>query len=159
MNGAHLHLLVNDVPILGFAFATVLLAIATATREPTGWARAGMLAIAISSLGGLLAFLTGSAALDVIHDASRTSGRAVSEHHQNAIVASILGVLPLLTGVVLATIATRRGSYPRTWLIATLVATAVAAVGFGWTGLAGGRINHPEIQTPADRSSGPAHHH
>ena len=51
------------------------------------------------------------------------------------------------------------GAFSRPLLIAVLVTSAVSAGALGWTGLAGGRINHPEVQAPGDREHGPARPH
>lgn len=40
MNWAHFHLLVNDIPILGFGFATLFLIISVWGPHRDGWARA-----------------------------------------------------------------------------------------------------------------------
>ena len=45
MNGAHIHLTVNDVPIIAAFTAGVLLTIALVVRSRGTWVRAGLLAI------------------------------------------------------------------------------------------------------------------
>jgi hypothetical protein len=160
MNAAHFHLLVNEVPILGSAVAAALLAAAALSRKPNGSARAALIALGISSVGVLAAFLSGSPALEVITGLPRTSGRALSQHHVRAVVATALAAAAALAGVVAALIARRRaGGYSRPSLIVVLVATVASTIALSWTGLAGGRINHPELQEPADREGGPARPH
>ena len=62
---------------------------------------------------------------------------------------------------ILASLLTRRrgGSYSRGLLAVLLAVMIVSASVLCWTGLAGGRISHPELQLPGDRDTGPAHPH
>lgn len=63
-------------------------------------------------------------------------------------------------GVIVFVRARRRGGgYGTGAVAALLVATIVSAAALAWTGLAGGRVNHPELQHPGDLDRGPAHEH
>jgi hypothetical protein len=160
VNWAHVHLIVNEVPILGSLFAALLFIVALSTRDRDGWARAGILTLAVSVLGLLLAFFSGDPAVHVIEGLPQTSARALSEHHVRGVVATIAAGLAAVAGVVSAAGAHNAGgSFSRRSLVMVLVATVAMAAILGWTGLAGGRINHRELQLPADRESGPAHPH
>jgi uncharacterized membrane protein len=159
-NWAHVHLFVNDVPLIGLVFASTFFAIALAVREGDHWVRAGMVALALAAGGTVLALLTGNPALEVISGQPRTSGRAVTQHHIRATVGSILAGLTL--AVAFAAWFQRRktgGSYSRRWIMLVLSLTFASAAAMGLTSAAGGRINHPEVQEPADQQSAPAHPH
>jgi uncharacterized membrane protein len=157
---AHVHLAVNDVPIVGFIFASLFIVAALTTRSKDSWAKAGMLTLAVSFLGLILAFFSGDPALKVIDGQPRTSGRALMQHH----IRGLFAVGFALITVVIATLAfvkARRagGIYSRNVLIAVLITSILTAGALAWTGQAGGRINHHELQEPADRESEPAHPH
>jgi hypothetical protein len=158
-NWAHVHLVVNEVPIVGSLFAAVLLLVATVIRSRDGMVWAALIVLGISFLGLVLAFFTGDPALAVISGAPRTSASALSEHHVRALVASGLFVVAAAVGVATAIFARKKGSFSLRSVLPLLVITIVSGGALAWTGLAGGRINHPEIQSPADRSNGPAHPH
>lgn len=157
---AHFHLTVNELPVIGFLLATVFLALSLLTQTRDGWARAGMLTLAISVAGVLLAFFSGDPALDVISGQTGTSGRALTQHHVRSIYALSSAVVAAVLAVI-AIVKARKagGSYPLRWLRIVFVAAVITLAALGWTGLAGGRISHPELQTPADKEGGPAHDH
>jgi uncharacterized membrane protein len=160
MNGAHLHLLVNDVPILASLFAALFFAIALWMDPRDTWVRAGLILLGIASIGGLIAFLSGDPALAVIEGQQHSSGRALSEHHVRATVAiCVLGAAALAGVIAFVTSRTPGASHSPGLITILFVATLASALAMGWTGLAGGRINHPELQQPGDREGGPAHHH
>jgi uncharacterized membrane protein len=160
MNWAHVHLLINNVPILGSFFAALFFAVAATRNSRDAWAGAGMVMLGIASLGALLAFLTGEPAAEVIKGQANTSGSALSEHHVRGVVAiSTAGIAALIGVVALIRVRKRGGSYSRHLVTVLLVATLASAAAFSWTGLAGGRVSHPELQRPGDRDAGPAHSH
>jgi uncharacterized membrane protein len=160
MNAAHLHLTINDVPIIGAFVSAVLLTIALVARSRNAWMRAGLLALAATTGAILFAFLSGIPAVDTISGMPRTSNKALSQHHVRAIVAVVAGALAAIVGVIVFVRARRRGGGYGTGAVATLlVATIVSAAALAWTGLAGGRVNHPELQQPGALDGGPAHEH
>ena len=160
MNWAHVHLLVNHVPILGYAAAAALALTALLGRDAQVWVRGATVAIALSFAAMAVAFFSGSPALDVISGQPRTSARALSEHHVRAIYGSVAGVVTGVLAAAAAIVAHRRGgAVSRPLVAAVFVASLVAAGALGWTGLAGGRINHPEVQESGDREGGPARPH
>lgn len=157
---AHFHLTVNDVPVLGFLLATLFLLLAVITKRKNGWAQAGMLTLVLSFLGVVAAFFSGDPALHVISGQPGTSARALSQHHVRGLIASILSLVTVAIAT-LAILKARKagGVYSRRLVIVLLIATGITAAAMAWTSLAGGRINHPELQEPADRQSGPAQLH
>lgn len=159
MNWAHVHLVVNNVPVFGSLLGAAFLVLALVARDRAGWARAALVTLAIAFVATAAAFLSGSPALDVVTGMPRTSAKALEDHHVNAVVAtSVMGTV-LIATIVAMVMHKRRGLHPR-WSLAMLLATTLVASGtFAWTGLAGGRINHPELQKPGDLDEGPAGPH
>ncbi len=157
---AHFHLTVNEVPIIGFFLAAVFFGLSLINKKRNGWAHAGMLTLGISVVGGLLTFFSGDPAVDVISGQARTSNRALTQHHVRSIYAISFAVITAALAVI-ATLKARKagGQYPVRWLRVVLIFTVLTLGALGWTGLAGGRINHPELQGPADKEGGPAHEH
>ena len=160
MNGAHLHLIVNELPIIAVFTSAVLLAIALVARSRDTWVRAGFLALAAAVVGAAAAFFTGDPAVDVIAGMPQTSNRALSQHHTRASIASLLVCVAALASVVVFARARKRGGrFGRRAIAIVLVAVLAAAVALAWTGLAGGRVNHPELQHRGDLADGPVQHH
>jgi hypothetical protein len=160
MNWAHIHLIVNDMPIVGSALALVLLTVALISPARDAWARAGSLVLAIALCGVVAAFFSGDPAVDVITGVPRTSAKALSEHHVRALVACAFSA-PGTAAVIGATVSARRnqGAYSRRAVTMVMLATLAMMAALVWTGQAGGRINHPELQERLDQESGPAHPH
>lgn len=157
---AHFHLIVNDIPNAGFFFTTVFLIVSFISKKGNGWVQAGMLTLAISFIGLLLTFFSGEPALEVIKGQPRTSFKALSEHHFSGLFAMASSIITVILAS-MATIKARKagGIYSRNFIISVLIATILSAAALAWTGLDGGRINHFELQKPADHKSGPARPH
>ncbi len=155
MNWAHVHVVVNHLPIFAMGFAALFLAVASISGHRAVWMRAAMVLLVISFVGVASAFLSGSPALEVIEGQPRTSARALTDHHIAALVATIV------SGMVVATISTtyavrrRRDTYSRWTVAAHRCSGRVARVG----GARGRAYQSPELQEPQDRTSGPAHPH
>lgn len=98
--GAHFHLVVNDIPVLGFFLTTIFFIATIVSKERDGWARAALLTLAISMFGLILAFFSGDPALKVIDGQPQTSGRALTQHHVRGLVAAGLCVITSVIAVV-----------------------------------------------------------
>jgi hypothetical protein len=160
MNFAHLHLMLNELPIWGAAFAATLFLVAAITLEREGWVYAGLVLLGISVAGSLGAFLTGIPAVDVITGAPRTSGKALSEHHVRGIIAAGCTLVSGVVGTAVVVRRRKRHVPPDRLSIAMLLGvSALQAAALGWTAQAGGRINHPELQEAGDLEHGPAGPH
>ena len=140
---AHLHLMLNHLPVLAPYFLALLMVIGL-WRRSREIVRVALLLTVLFSLvtGGV--FLTGEPAEDDVEEQTWFDHDRVHEHEERAekglIVASITGALALLALVV-----SRRGA-PVKPAMAGLVLAAIilCAALFAWTALAGGRIRHEE---------------
>jgi uncharacterized membrane protein len=143
--GAHLHLLVNHVPILGVMFALgLLIASLFVARDVLG--RTALVVLAGVAIGAALANFTGEPAEDAIRRLPEFSRSLVHDHEEAAEIAlissAILGVL-----AVIALVRWRRTPLPRAVIATGLAFTMVVSLLMGYTGLLGGRINHPEVRS------------
>ena len=93
MNSAHLHLLLNHIPILGSAFALVLLGWGLLRRsEPI--ARVGLATLVLAALFAIPTYLTGGAAEHLVEDLPGISEAAIHPHEDAALISSYaLGAL------------------------------------------------------------------
>jgi hypothetical protein len=149
LNGAHLHLLINHIPVLGAPFGVALL-LASLWRMNVTLQRTGLVVLVLTGLAAWGADLTGDPAKGVLRQqmAAEYPKSAVHEHEQaadyglatSAILAVIsLGVLwysrrrPLKRGLVIGVIVAG--------LFVTSVLTRVAYLG--------GEVRHVEIRPPA----------
>lgn len=153
MNGAHLHLMLNHVPVVGFIFATLLLA--CAWRWGGEQVRLWALAIVVfTGLSGLPAFFTGESAEEAVEHLVGTNKAAIEPHEDLATAAvSIAGATALLAAAVFFQ-GWRQKKVSERGLVIVGAASAAALVLMGLTANRGGIIRHAELQAPAAATPG-----
>jgi hypothetical protein len=151
MSGAHLHLLVNHVPILGSLFALALL-VASLRLAPDVLRRTALVVLVGVGITGAIANYTGEPAEDAIRDFPGVRRALVHDHEEMGeaayLAAAALGVVALG-----ALVRWRRAPVPRPASLVVLVGTAAVSGMMAYTGLLGGRVRHSEVRpgaTPAD---------
>ncbi len=148
MNWAHLHLLVNHVPVIGTVIAVLLLALAVLGRSSElTRVSFGMLVVLALTAGAV--YLTGEPAEEVVEDLPGVSEAVIEPHEEAAMVASLLlgavGAIAL-GGLILA----RRGrELPARFAHVVLALAVLAAAAMGRTAFLGGHIRHTEIRAGA----------
>lgn len=144
LNAAHIHLMLNHVPILGFAFGLLLL----------GWGRwrksdevvravqALFFLVGMTSIG---VFLSGENAEDVVEGVAGVSHDAIEVHEETGELAMIVSVVAgLFSGAVLLIYRSR--PIP-SWVVGATVLAGLVAFGLvTYAGFQGGQIHHPEIR-------------
>jgi len=150
MNAAHIHLLLNHIPVIGVLFALVLLVVGQAMRSPAV-RNAALAAFAALALITLPVYLTGEPAQKVVEQMPGVTKAAIEEHEDAALFAliaiEVLGVLSIATLVLLD-----RAPHVAQRLMPVCLALAVVTTGImAWTANLGGRVRHTEIRngTPA----------
>ena len=150
MNAAHLHLLVNHLPIVGFAMGFVLLCATIVRSGDRGMFLASVLVLVISGGGALAAKITGEPAEKVVQYLEDVPQALIETHEGAAKVATILAAITSLLALVLCVVTLRRegriGILPLSLL---LLATAVTCAAMTWVGATGGKIRHSEIREAA----------
>jgi hypothetical protein len=138
VNGAHLHLLLNHVPTVGFGAAVVLF-VAGLMKKSGDLTQAGFAAFFVSALLTIPAYVSGNAAEFILREQPGLSADVLTAH-QNA---AMLGfVLMQMTGLV-GWVALWR--FQR-WTIPAVLALAVATFAtMAGAATVGGGIRHPEI--------------
>ena len=145
MNQAHLHLIVNHLPIVGSLFAAVLLAVGV-FKQQRALTQAGLVAVLAAGLLCLPAQLTGEGAAAIARQLPRASRALIHTHEE----AAELGFWVLETAAALALfgLLLLKNASPKARLLA-LLALAVTLLSFGLlarAGSLGGQIAHPEIR-------------
>ena len=143
MNEAHLHLILNHVPILGSLFGLLLLLVAVFRRNES-LIRAALVTLVVTALLTIPTQLTGEGAEEIVEHRPGVSHALIHEHEEAAElsfwVMEVTGVLAL------ATLLLRVRSHARGSLLTYLI-LAGAVVSFGLlarAGNLGGQILHPE---------------
>ena len=143
MNPAHLHLLLNHVPVLGAFGLLLLFAIAFFRRDSSLGRLTLVLTIGVAA-AALAVFLTGEPAEEIVEELAGVGESAIEPHEEAARIATVaFGILGAGAAAVL--LAFRRRDLPRWMLGVVLVATLAVSGLMGWTANLGGRIRHTEI--------------
>ncbi len=147
INWAHVHLMINHIPVIGI-LGVILLLIYAAVRksEEVNMVAFGMLVLlAILTVG---VYLTGQAAEDMVKKLPGFTEETIGRHEDAADLSLLsieaLGVLAL-AGLFFMR---RSGTVPK-WLVSlVLVLSLATAVIVGYTANLGGEIRHSEIRGP-----------
>ena len=148
MNGAHLHLLINHIPVLGTLFGLVLLVFASWKRS-NELRRTALGTFAIIALATVATYLTGDPAEHVVKGLPGVSGALIERHDDAAGIA--LGGAITLGVLALGGLIWFRGGRPiKNWFSAVALAVAILVTGLmAWTANLGGQIRHTEIRSDA----------
>lgn len=153
MNGAHLHLILTHLPVLGIAFGALLLGLGL-VRQDRGIQQAALGALVLSGLAAGLAYLTGEGAEEAI-ERTVGAGKPYLERHEEAgmvglVAAGVVGVLALI-----ALVGGRQNRPLSRGLLIVNLGLALAASGaLAWVANLGGQIGHPEIRSGQVAPSG-----
>jgi len=149
MNLAHVHLLLNHVPTIGFGFGIGLL-VASLVRDSADLRRASYVVFFVVALVAIPTYLSGNAA-DFVLRTQRELLQDVVTAHQNA---AMLALIPMeIVGLVswLALWQSRRWHQP-----AVLALSIVTFVLMARAANIGGQIRHPEILAAGAAASAPS---
>jgi uncharacterized membrane protein len=141
MNWAHVHLVINHLPVILAPVAAVVLG-AGLVRKSGDLIRAGLVIMTFAAVTGGGAYFTGEPAEDVVEHLPAVSDSMIDEHED----AALFGVVFTAVGGLLAVAALASKRAPA-WLVpATLAVAVLATVILARTAYLGGQISHPEIR-------------
>lgn len=149
MNIAHLHLIVNHMPLFGLLAGIVLLVWGVMRNSPEVRLVA-RLTFVLAAAGGVVAFFTGKGAEDAVENLPQVFEQLIERHEDAATFALFgLGVTGLLAA---AGIALHRASdgAKRVALGALFAASLFTLAFTGYAANLGGQISHPEIRSAAN---------
>lgn len=151
MDAAHLHLLLNHVPVLGAVFALVVLGYGLARRSQEV-IRTGLWTLVVVGVASAVVYLTGEPAEELVEGLPGFS-HPVLERHETAALwatagAGLVGVVSL-AGLVLY----RAKEISRRYVAGVLLLTLALTGLMGWTANLGGQVMHAEIRPDAAAST------
>lgn len=152
MNGPHLHLMLNHLPVVGSLGIGLLLFVALL---PAGRAfrRLALAGLVVVALAGLPAFFSGEPAEEGVEHLAGVEETRIDRHEDMAKVA-LVG-LELAGAIALAGLLVfRRRAIPGSLLVVALIVDLGAAGLLARVATLGGEIRHPEIRAGAAANPG-----
>jgi hypothetical protein len=145
MSAAHIHLLLNHIPILGSIFGLLLLLYAMFRRSDE-IKKACFGVFVITALITIPVYLTGDGTARIVQNLPGVSGDIIRQHDSAATI-TIVAIELLGVASLVALWFSRKGQTLAGWLVVTVLALAVISSGLAvWTGGLGGQIRHTEIR-------------
>ena len=145
MNAAHLHLLLNHIPVIGIPIIGVLLVLAVAVKQQA-LVRIALGFTVVLALFTVPVYLSGEPAEEIVEDLPGVPHAVLEEHEEIAkvtfVATEVLGALALL-GLALAW---KRGRVPKPLAYGSLVLVLIASGLLARTAYLGGQIRHTEIR-------------
>ncbi|MEO7963969.1 MAG: DUF2231 domain-containing protein [Gemmatimonadaceae bacterium] len=143
---AHLHLLLNHLPIIVTGLGLLLLGVALLKRRDD-LARMALVFFVGGALSALPTYLTGEPAEETVEDLPGVTKALIERHEDAALVAAII-VGALGAYALWALWRYRRPSALPAWVVrVALVAALVGSGAMAWTGLLGGEVRHTEVRS------------
>ncbi len=145
MNGAHIHLMINHVPVLGTFFGLLILLFGQVRNKPDV-VRIGFGVFVIAAFAGGIAYLSGERAEEVVEQVANISDTLI-EPHEDAAWIALIGTIVLGVVSLGGLIKFRKSSFPKPFVYAVLVLALAMSGWMGYTANLGGKISHPEIRS------------
>ncbi len=145
MNLAHLHLVLNHLPVLGTGFGLALLVYGL-WRRSDELTKTALGVLVLVALAAVPVYLTGEPSEELVEAVPGVSKPAM-ERHERAASFAFIGVLVVGVAAAAGLVFFRRGAALPGWFALPIVG-AVLVVGslMAWTANLGGQIRHTEIQ-------------
>jgi hypothetical protein len=144
---AHVHLMLNHLPVVGAPLLLLLLTIGLLRGSRELVTISLVLVVGLAVATGLV-YLTGEPAEELVEHASWFK-ESLAESHEEQATVSLVAVL--VTGALAgAALALRRRPTGGVWLPrVTWGALALSTILLGWTAWSGGQIRHEEVRATA----------
>ena len=149
MNWAHMHLLINHIPVLGMVFGTLLLVYGLVKKNEE-IKRVSLGIFVIVAVATLPVYLTGEPAEEIVEHLPGVEEPIIEEHEETALIAFIaVGILGIFA---LGALWRYRhaDAIPKRLIIAGLITSIVVCGLMAWTADLGGKIRHSEIRPHFD---------
>ena len=145
-NAAHLHIMLNHIPVFGTLFAALLIA-GGLLRKCEDVLRLGLALAIVVGLATYGVQLTGEPAEEVIENMAGVSRRLIHAHEEAAEWVTYVAAAAGLAALVTLLLVRRRHRAVRGLSVLTLVLSLVAFAAAARAALLGGEIRHPEART------------
>ena len=144
MNGVHIHLLLNHIPVIGMLIGLAVFALGVWRRNDS-WTRLALGLFVVVAVASLATMLTGEGAEEAVERLPGISDAVIEPHEEAAELAARASYL--LGAVSLAGLIWVRGrALPRSLTVAILPLVVLVTGLMAYTANLGGQIRHTEIR-------------
>lgn len=145
MDGAHIHLILNHLPVMGTGLGVLILLAGMILKNVTV-KQTGLFTLVLAALSISLALFTGDPAGETIRGMKGVDEQMI-EFHEKLAYSSLWAIVPSGLIAALAFYCGWKNKKGRNTLaVAALVLSLVSVIILGWVGYSGGQIMHPEIR-------------
>ena len=146
MNSAHLHLILNHVPVVGSLFGLALLGWGL-LRKSEEFKKPSLGFLIIIALLAIPVYLTGEPAEEIVENLPGVDEASIEQHEEAALVAFV-GILVVGAASLFGLVLFARGKPVPNWLFAAVMVLSLTAfVLMARTANLGGLIRHPEMRS------------
>ncbi len=150
INSAHIHLVLNHVPVIGTPLALLILIVALVRRNDD-MKKLALWLLALLAVLSIPAYLTGEPAEKTVNGLPGVIGSVIERHEEAGQLALIL-ISAAGVFAVGALAVWRKKPVPR-WFAVSLLTLGFAAAGsLAWTANLGGKVRHTEIRSDSNPS-------
>ena len=146
MNQTHLHLLINHLPIFGSILGGIVLTHGLWTKSNQTKIAAYNLLL-ISSIGAVIAYLTGEAAKESIENIQGISKNLIEQHEDFSVIALVALIILGIASLIGLLLTIKKSPLTRIIAIVTLFISIISFGLIARTGYIGGQIRHTEINS------------
>ena len=152
MNWAHVHLLINHIPVLGTLFGTLLLVFGIVKKNEE-IKRVSLGIFVIIAVAALPVYFTGEPAEEIVEHLPGVDESILEEHEESALISFIaVGILGIFA---IGTLWRYRrvDTIPKRFVIAGLILSIIVFGLMAWTADLGGKIRHSEIRSESNAAA------
>ena len=151
MNGAHVHLIFNHFPLIGFVLAFPLL-VWGLIRSNKDFMRASLVVIIMAGVFTLPTYFSGEDAEEAIENRPGISKELIHTHEEAAEYAIIFTEITALAALIALILSVKKDRLPKPLIIVILLLQIFTMTVLATTNNHGGKISHPEIRDDANTS-------
>jgi uncharacterized membrane protein len=144
MNGAHLHLILNHVPVILAPVGLIILALGLLRRNAE-FVKVGLGIVVVAALFTVPTYVSGDGAAEIVSDLPGVSTEAIERHDEMAEWAFVAIGLAGVAALAALVLGARGRAMPKWLMVATVVLALAASAVLGVTANLGGAIRHTEI--------------
>jgi hypothetical protein len=155
MNAAHLHLILNHIPVIGILAGFIILTWGVIRRSDEV-KTLGLAALVVTALVAIPVYLTGEPAEEIVENLPGVSKNLIELHEDSAKVSLIFAMIA--GGLAIVSLISRRlrsTVVAKVAIVSTLAVSLAASILMARTANLGGQIRHSEIQAGAPTGGEP----